>query len=146
MIKLQLDLIPSTCFYSNVRAILSKQQWDFVKSKVYAKAYYQCEICQGIGPKHPVEAHEIFSFDNKTLIQKLESMISLCHQSKHFGLAEVQGKRKKALAHLMKINKMTNIVAEKYIAKCFKEWADRSKYNWTLDVSHLSEYGFNIQL
>ena len=149
VMKLQLNLIPSSCFYTNVRSILTKQQWDIVKSQVYAKAYYICEICQGVGPKHPVEAHEVFSFDNKTLIQKLEKMIALCpscHQCAHFGLAELQGKRKQALSHLMKINKISNKQAEKYIKDCFMEWALRSKYSWKLDVSHLSEYGINIKL
>lgn len=144
---LTLDLVPSTSFYNNVRAIVSKKQWDTIRSKVFTQAYNVCEICGGIGHKHPVECHEIWNYDDKKLIQKLVGMISLCpkcHTVKHFGLAEIQGKRNLALNHLMKINNLNKVQAEKYISEQFVIWAKRSKYKWTLDISLLNDYGIDI--
>lgn len=146
--RLTIELVPSTSWFNNVRTAVSKSQWDYLKSKVFSKAYYTCEICGGVGPKHPVECHEIWSFDSKKLIQKLEGMIALCpdcHMVKHIGLAEVQGKKILALLHLRKVNNMTRKKAEAYIADAFKVWAERSKKNWTLDISHLEEYGIKIK-
>jgi hypothetical protein len=132
---------------NNVRAVVTKKQWDYLKSQVSSKAYNLCEICGGVGPKHPVECHEIWAFDNKNLVQKLEGMIALCpscHMVKHFGFAEVRGKRAIALRHLMSVNKLTLNKAEEYVAQAFKVWAERSKKNWTLDITHLKEYGVDI--
>lgn len=146
-LKLTLDLIPKSQFNNNVRSIVSKKQWDYIRSQVYAEAYNVCEICGGIGEKHPVEAHEIFSYDNKTLIQKLDKLIALCpncHMVKHMGLAEIMGKKIEAIIHLSKINKMTRKEAKIYIKESFKIWEERSKKNWILDLSYLKKYGINV--
>lgn len=43
----------------------------------------------------------------------------------------------------MKINKLKMTEAEKYIQKAFEIWAKRSKKEWKLDLTHLSEYGID---
>jgi 5-methylcytosine-specific restriction endonuclease McrA len=146
--KLTLDLVPASCFFTNVRAFVSKKQWDTIRFKVYSKAYDTCEICGGIGPAHAVECHEIFEYNDSELIQKLTGMIALCpncHNTKHFGLSELQGKRVKILKHFMKVNKVNKTDAEKYISEQFIIWAKRSKYRWALDISLLKDYGINVE-
>lgn len=146
--KLTIELVPNTSFFNNVRAIVTKSQWDYLKSQVSSKAYNMCEICGDVGPKHPVECHEIWSFDNKNLIQKLEGMIALCpncHMVKHIGFAEVRGMKVAALHHLRKVNQMTMKEAEAFVAEAFRVWSQRSQKNWTLDISHLEEYGIDTQ-
>lgn len=147
-VRLTIELVPQTSWFNNVRAVVSKKQWDTIKSQVAAKAYDLCEICGGVGPKHPVECHEIWHYDETKLVRKLEGMIALCpscHMVKHFGFAEVQGKRARALAHLMKVNKMTIDKAEDYVLKAFQLWVNRSQKQWTLDITHLKEYGVDIE-
>lgn len=144
--KLTIELVPQTCWFSNVRAVVSKKQWDTIKAKVAAEAYHCCRICGGIGPKHPVECHEIWHYDDKKLIQRLEGMIALCpncHMVKHMGLAQIQNKGEEAVRHLMKINKLTRDKAEKYIEEVFEIWGRRSTKKWTLNINHLKEYGIN---
>ena len=149
MVKLRLtiELVPSSSWFNNVRAITTASQWNLIKSKVSSQSYNICEICGGIGPKHPVECHEIWSFDDKNSIQKLDGMIALCpdcHMVKHIGLAEIMGKKQKALKHFMKINKVSFKIAEKCIEDAFKLWTKRSKNNWTLDLSILKDYGIDL--
>ena len=147
MYKLCLDIVHLSSWINNVRAILTKKQWDEIRSRIYSESYYVCQICGGVGNKHPVEAHEVWSYDEINFIQKLEDIISLCpncHMVKHFGLAEVQGKREKALQHLMKINKISRKQAEDYINLEFAIWASRSAKKWTLDISKLKDYGVDI--
>lgn len=146
-LKLTIELVPSSSWTDNVRAVVSKKQWDYLKSQVSSRAYNVCEICGGVGPKHPVECHEIWSYDNKKLIQKLEGMTALCpncHMVKHIGLAGIMGKKVQALRHLMAVNKMTITQAETYVAEAFKVWAERSQKTWKLDLSHLEEYGIDV--
>lgn len=143
-LKLTIELVPSSSFYNNVRSAVTKAQWDIIRKQVYSKAYDLCEICGGTGPKHPVECHEIWSFNDKTLIQKLDGMIALCpncHSVKHYGLAQIQNKHENALKHFMKVNSISKKKAEKYIAEAFMIWSKRSSKNWTVDISILKEYG-----
>lgn len=145
--KLNIDLVPSSAWYNNVRAILTKEQWDFVRKQVSDQAWNKCEICDGVGPKHPVECHEIWEYNDKKKIQKLVGLIALCpdcHTVKHFGLAQITNKQEKALKHLMKVNKITKKAAEKYIADEFMKWAERSSKQWKLDISYLKNYGIDI--
>jgi hypothetical protein len=145
--KLSIELVPSSAWYSNVRDIVTKAQWDIIRKQVYSAAYDVCQICGGIGPKHPVEAHEIWSYDENSGIQKLEKILALCpscHQVKHIGLAQLQGKFEKAIKHFMKINEVTRSAALTYIESQFKIWEERSKLKWTLDVAELTNYGIDI--
>lgn len=144
--KLDIELIPATCWFSNVRSAVSKKRWDRIKIQVSDKAWSTCEICGGVGPKHPVECHEIWSYDDHNQIQKLVGMVALCpdcHQVKHLGFAQTQGKGDQALQHLMKVNNLTQPQAEKYVKRAFERWARRSQKKWALDISHLSEYGID---
>jgi hypothetical protein len=145
-LKLDIELVPSTSWYNNVRAVVTKTQWDKIKSAVASKAYYVCEICGGVGPKHPVECHEVWAYNDKTHVQTLERMIALCpdcHTVKHFGLAQVMNRTAKATAHLMKINKIDYFTASRYIDDAFKLWEKRSKKKWTVDISRLKDYGID---
>lgn len=145
-LRLSIELVPQSCWFSNVRSVVSKTQWDKIRKQVATKAWDVCEICGGVGPNYPVECHEIWSYDDKKQIQKLEGMIALCpdcHRVKHFGFAQIQGKGKEALQHLMKINDLTKKRAEKYVKEAFELWALRSTKKWALDISYLSEYGID---
>lgn len=145
--KLDIELVPQTCWFSNVRFAVSKSRWDTIKSAVAAKAWNVCRICGDVGPKHPVECHEIWHYDDVKLIQKLTGMIALCpncHMVKHFGFAQISGKSEKAIKHLMKINELTRLTAEATVKRAFVVWERRSKKQWKLDISTLSEYGIDV--
>lgn len=147
--KLTIELVPSTCWFSNVRSAVSKKQWNNIKKIVTSQAWDVCEICGGVGPKHPVECHEIWDYDDVTHIQKLIGMIALCpdcHMVKHFGLAQIQGKEKQALNHLMKVNSLSKKEAQTYINKAFATWQLRSSHDWTLDISFLKNYGIDLEI
>jgi hypothetical protein len=133
---------------NNVRKVLTPAQWKVLSKTVYDAAYSLCQICGGVGPKHPVECHEIWHYNDKTLVRTLIGMISLCpdcHMVKHFGLATIQGKQDRALAHLMKVNGLKKREAEEYIVQAFETWNKRSKKQWTLDLSLLEQYGIDLE-
>ena len=144
---LTIELVPSSSFYNNVRSSVTKKQWDTIRSRVAAEAWNLCEICGGVGKKHPVECHEVWKYDSKS-VQTLERMIALCpscHMVKHIGLAQVQGRGDQAMKHLMKVNQLKKKEAEEYIIYAFALWSERSKYNWKLDISFLEkEYGIDV--
>jgi hypothetical protein len=147
-ILLTIELVPSSSWFNNVRAAVTRKQWDTLRKQVYTQAWDTCQICGGIGPKHPVECHEIWHYDDIKLIQKLTGMIALCpdcHMVKHMGLAQINNKDKQALNHFMKVNELKKEEAEKYIANAFAKWAERSGKTWTLDISILEGYGIDAK-
>ena len=140
--KLVPDLVPESCFFKNVRSEVSRSVWDKLRRTVYAAAGNRCEVCKGKGHKHPVEAHEVWEYDEKTGVQKLlklEALCPACHEVKHIGLAEIRGRRDAAIKHMCKVNKITKAKAESVVADAFHVWAKRSQRDWKLDVSFLDK-------
>lgn len=58
--RLTIELVPQSCWWSNVRSNVTQEQWDIIKRDVYRRATFHCRVCGGQGPKHPV-ANERFT-------------------------------------------------------------------------------------
>lgn len=148
-IKLTIELVPETCWVSNVRTCVSERDWDRIRKASYKVAGNKCEICKGQGPTHPVECHEVWAYDDKTRIQKLERMISLCpscHRVKHFGLSQLRGLGQITLSHLAKINEWDLTKAHLYTVWAMEVWEERSGKTWRLDLSLLDRMGITYRL
>ena len=145
--KLSIELVPSTCWYSNIRSNVSTQVWDILRRDTYKRAKYTCEICGGKGNQWPVECHEIFEYiedpELETNIQRLVNLIALCpacHKVKHIGLASIQGLLEDALQHLSQVNNWPAKRAYRYSQQAFRIWEERSLCQWKLDISWLHNH------
>lgn len=139
---LTIELVPQSQWFDNLRSQLTRSQWDKLRKACYARAGHRCEICNGVGRKHPVECHEIWHFDDDKQLQRLDGLIALCpscHQVKHIGFAFSRGKGPAALGHLAKINDWNLEQASKYADIAFKMWKLRSSLSYTLDLSWLDD-------
>ncbi len=144
---LTVELVPSTCWFSNVRDHLPKKTWDFLRKSTYKQANYRCEVCGGRGSRWAVECHEIWHYDDLNHIQTLAGLTALCpscHQVKHIGLAGLQGYGERAEAHLAKINGWTKEQTAAYLETVWNTWQERSCHDWSLDLSWLNRYGIQI--
>ncbi len=140
--KLTIELVPQTAWFSNVRSMVSKEDWDILRRETYKKAHYKCEICGGVGDRHPVECHEIWQYDDSNHIQKLAGLIALCpscHEVKHIGLASVHGRQYIAKEHLAKVNGWSEEQVDQYVDEQFEKWQQRSRYQWEIDLKWLEE-------
>ena len=135
---LTIELVPQTSWFSNLRSELPRKKWDEIRKECYAKAGHRCEICGGVGKKHPVECHEIWHYDDEKKEQKLTGLVALCpscHQVKHIGFAQIQGKYEVAREHLAKVNKWDIEDAEEYIRAQFETWNERSQHSWSVNIT-----------
>jgi len=151
--KLTVELIPSTCHFSNVRTTVKKQDWDKIRFISYKAADNKCEICKDTGKnqgyKHNVECHEIWEYDDKNLIQKLVGLISLCptcHLCVHYGRARTTNKKILCENHIRNINKWGSNMFRKHLEMAYAKYKARSKYQWSLDISILEKDPYNIVL
>lgn len=138
--RLTIELVPQTSWFNNARKVLTEQEWDKVRYNVYRKANYRCEVCGGRGPRHPVECHEKWEFDDEQQVQRLVGLVALCpncHQVKHIGLAQVLGNLDSAVAHLMRVNGWDIDTALDYVDQAFGQWQKRSEVEWTVDLGVL---------
>ena len=146
--RLTIELVPKTSWFSNVRSEVSEDDWGVLRRRCYREADYKCEICGGKGDSHPVECHEVWSYDDTSHIQKLVRLIALCprcHETKHIGLAGIKGREDVAIEHLAKVNNVSLNVARKCVEMAFETWQERSEFQWTLDLSYLDDLGISYK-
>lgn len=136
-IPLTVELVPASSWNKNVRSEL-KASWDDYRRQSYRNANHTCEICGTTGER--MESHEIWLFNNKKKIQKLEKLICLCHKchrTKHWGLALIKNEGDMVKKHIMKINQWKIPDVEKYIEESLQVFEQRSRIDWSLDLSSL---------
>lgn len=144
MPRLEVELVPSTCWWSNVRSNVSRADWEKCKRLVRHRSGDRCEICGGQGRKWPVECHEIWDYNDDEHIQTLVGLIALCpacHECKHIGRAMRLGNGARALAHLANVNQWSLENTQQYLEVVLELWSIRSTYEWKLDISILDHLG-----
>ena len=116
------DLVPSTCWFTNVRSCVDARDWERLRRMVTRRAQRRCEICgapEDRTVRRWLEAHERWVYDERSRVQTLRRLICLCtdcHTVTHFGYAQVRGLGARALAHLREVTGMTEAQAEAYKA------------------------------
>ena len=151
---LTIELVPHTCWWTNVRSNVSKKDWEKCKAYVRARSGDKCEVCGGQGTKHPVECHEIWEYEmiaygSGANVQRLVDLIALCpdcHRVKHIGHTTQIGGVKaldRAIQHLCRVNQWEPEEAEAYIQQAFKEFDRRSLEEWELDIDFLAVLGID---
>ena len=151
--KLKIELIPQTAFYSNLRKNISQKNWAKLGDQVRANAKYKCEICGSDGKnqvfttrgsiKGTLDCHEIWAYNEKNHTQTLKGFIALCHDChmiKHIGLAKIHaskglGNMDKLIEHFMKINKLKRSDFDKHYEESFEVWRNRSQFKWNTNLS-----------
>jgi len=143
---LEIELVPSTVWYSSLYRLLPKEMWNSIRNEIIRENGRKCQIC---GETESVmNLHEIWKYDDINQIQKLEGFILLCgmcHHIKHIGLAGIlasEGKLdyNKIIEHFCKVNKCTKKEFEEHSAKAFDIWGKRSRYEWKQDFGRYKEF------
>lgn len=94
-----------------------------------------------------LEAHERWSYDEESKVQKLERVIALCHRCHtvtHYGLAGIKQLHKYAEKHLGKVNGWSDEKIKEHCQEQWNLWEKRSKVEWILDVSLITKSGFDV--
>ncbi len=140
--KLEFELIPDGCWYSNLRTVLSPAQWDLVRRDAYARAGGTCMICGAVSRR--LEAHERWSFDEERGIQKLEDVIAVCpacHAVIHIGRTQLKGDENAAIDHFMRVNGASYADYRRALGAANELHRRRNRVSeWALDLSWLRRF------
>ena len=144
------DLVPASCWFTNVRTCIADADWDRLRRMVYGRAAQRCEAC-GRGPDRRdgprLEAHERWDYDDSAGVQQLRRLICLCswcHAVTHFGLTAVRGREDWALGHLQAVTGLDLEQAVAHVDAAFALWERRSARAWALDLSMLTGAGITL--
>ncbi|MGW1201164.1 DUF5710 domain-containing protein [Streptomyces cyaneofuscatus] len=145
------DLVPSICWFTNVRSCVTPRDWERLRRMITRRAGMRCEAC-GAGEDRTaqrwLEAHERWVYEDAARVQRLKRLICLCtdcHTVTHYGYAQVRGLEAKAFAHLVKVTGMSRAEARRHIDMAFTVWDVRSATTWTLDLSILTDAGITLK-
>ena len=137
------QLVPSTAWGSNLRAVLTPNERKKVRLLIFKKHGEKCWFCKS-KPK-VLDCHEVWSYTYGTPnIQSLENIIPLCkscHAVCHIGFWSLKGPEyfDKYSKHLAKVRKITLDLAHKEISNAFKIHEQMSQVEWELDISCLEQ-------
>ena len=143
--RLDFEFIPEESWKYNLRHLLSPAAWNIVRRDAYKRPGYKCRIC-GRGNCR-LEAHEKWSFNVKTRVQKLEDVLALCHDCHaviHYqrtALCEGVEGAKKAQEHFMKVNGCTQSEFHAALARAAKRHERLNETeDWRVDLSFLKRF------
>jgi hypothetical protein len=148
--RLAIEIVPTSLHGKSPRETMGRAWWDTNRRKAYAAASHRCEICGGTGSRHPVEAHEVYEYDEslRPPVQRIIRLIALCpacHAVKHLyrthHVAVQRGDMsiyENALAHLATVNGWNAEQVKAHLAKTRSTFERREKLGpWTQDFSRL---------
>ena len=155
-LKLTVELVPSSVWFSSVYRILRRKnrlkEWYKIKSRVFEEEGHQCYIC---GSKRgPFSAHEFWEYDDEKHVQRLNAihhLCALCHKIKHIGFwcytsdgkekLRKSGLTKKVLVdHFCKVNNCSEKQFKEHEDRAFKIWRERSRHEWKQDFGKYKIY------
>lgn len=143
-LKLSIELVPKTSWYSNLRSEMSKQDWDKIRKETYVKFSHKCGVCGN--SEGQLHCHEIWEYGDTTHTQTLKGFIALCvmcHHVKHIGLAGILSERGEldfdaVIEHFMSVNKCKRDTFNSHYEEAFKIWRKRSSHKWKINLGKYS--------
>jgi hypothetical protein len=144
------DLIPQSCWLTNVRSCISKRDWLRLRLMVTSRAGHHCEACGAAdnpADRQFFDVHERWLYNDNTSTQKLIRLICLCrpcHETTHYGFARISGRAEIAFHHLMAVTGMTEDQANQHIDTAFSLFDARSAHHWDLDLTVLTDAGIAV--
>lgn len=147
---LRINLVPQTSWGRNLRALMRRESWqDFARDEIYSTTGSLCLVCGGRGDQWPVEADEVWRFDDSAGVQRLNAVVPLCpacHEVRTCGLAYARGRTEAVVRHLAWVERISPKAARARVDDALSTWARRSRRQWRIDLSMMEErYGIRIE-
>lgn len=135
------DLIPRSCWFTNVRYCVAPEDWTRLSVGIRQRAGNRCEIC---GDGGVLEAHERWDYrpDGTQILKRLVSVCRPCHQVTHFGLSQLRGLEDECAKHWARVNPGVDFDA--HVEQAFAIWDSRNRRDWVLDLSIIGNAGLRI--
>ncbi len=139
--KIKFELVPDGCWGYNLRSILSKEQWDYIKKYVKSKSGGKCTVCGAKSSR--LDAHEKWRYDGESATVILEDIIAVCrdcHNAIHMNRTLLCGNGERAENHYMAVNGASYAEYREALGKANEiQRKLNSISEWKLDMSALTK-------
>lgn len=143
ILKLEIELIPKTCYGQNVRTMISAKRWDKFRKEVYANDNNRCRICES---EKRLNCHEVWEYNDAARTQRLlrfETVCGMCHHVVHFGMSRILAKKgqldiEAVVQHFLKVNGVDLLTFKSHLQQAIQTWDERSRHQWTADYGEWS--------
>ncbi len=144
-LKLTPALVPAPLWSRSVYRRLPRKQWQALRRTVLEAAANTCTHCAAVYEKNMV-CHEVWAYDDLKHVAALTAFEIVCRDCdsvSHFGHSLVSAsddaladRGDHLIAHLMKVNGISEREAHKLLYDAFGKWMDRSKHKtWAIKIA-----------
>lgn len=140
--RLRIELVPDGCFHYNLRYVLPKKLWNFVRKTAYDEAGGRCAVCGKKTTKF--HAHETWEYDGQRGVAKLikvSAVCAECHSAIHMNYTALKGDLESAENHYMKVNGVSFSEMKKDLGEANEKQKKLNEVpEWVIDISYLKRY------
>jgi hypothetical protein len=148
-VRIRADLLPASAWGSNLRGILSAQEWERLRLPIIDAAGGCCEICRARPASRRPDCHEQWAFELRAIapdemplpVQRLVRLVALCpgcHSVQHIGLASLRGYLDEARARLAQLNSWSAVEVAADLHRANQRFALLEVVPWDLDLQILA--------
>ena len=148
--RLTVEIIPTSLHGKNPRTAMGKAMWERQRKRVCEAAGNRCEICGGVGKRHPVEIHERYEYDETQPAslpegRRPDRLVPRLPRRQASGANTARGQTagrsvdlRERLRHLARVNDWDAERVRDYLAEVQDEFRRREALgNWAQDFSSL---------
>jgi hypothetical protein len=151
-LRLTIELVPSTVWFSSLYRLLPRDVWNDLKKETFSKEGYKCHICGS--ERGPLNLHETWDYDDDKRVQKLAGvhhLCDLCHKIKHIGfwchtddgmnkLKQEGITREDLKKHFCAVNGCARRTFFEHEDEAFEIFRKRSRRKWKQDFGEYGRY------
>ena len=142
-LKLQVDAVPRGSWGISLRNKMPRSAWDKLRKQVHERNGSKCQIC---GSSEKLNCHEQWEFNDKTGVQKLVGLgtvCNMCHHATHFGRSTQLAAAghldiETVVMHFLKVNRCDAETFAKHLEKARAVWEERSQRMWRIDFGEFA--------
>lgn len=146
-VRLSIELVPMSCWGKNLRSRLRPVLWEQIREQTLASSC-SCHACGSGRQLGKRECHEVWTYHDEILVQRLSDIVALCpscHHVKHFGLSGILNIQAPAERRLRRINGWSASQLDEYLDLSFSVWNYSSHNSWNQDLNWITVHGFPYQ-
>jgi len=138
-LKLVPELVPRPLWGRSINRALPRTSWERgVRAKVIKRAGGKCEDC-GASYEKGMICHEDWQYNAQERTATLRSFKLICRDCNfvhHLGKASTLGLEEAAIAHLIRVNNISQAEASRIVSAAIERWLQLSLIeDWTLSIS-----------